>query len=316
MLFRSADIYRSEKLKWKLVSEHKETSLEEAVEGKVKENEIGPFYESTVKREVKIQKPSFDDMKESILSDFRLIRGIGEKTEEKLKEQERNDMRDLLEEGKYDDEVREIIEAVESRQLSPLCQRIEKWHQLSHPIWIDLLGMHDFEDILFFDIETMGLRYKPAFLIGVGRYSEPEFKVKQYLARDLKEEKAIIHQLLNELGSHDMLVSFNGRSFDLRFIRERMEMFDMEHSFDISHIDLLHVCRGRWKNDTSDHKLETLECEILGKEREEDVSSAMVPHFYKMYLEKDNPGPLIPIIEHNRDDIVSLGLLLDNLYEN
>ncbi|MFW6041116.1 MAG: ribonuclease H-like domain-containing protein [Thermoplasmatota archaeon] len=32
----------------------------------------------------------------------------------------------------------------------------------------------------------------------------------------------------------------------------------------------------------------------------------MVPHFYEIYLNKGNPGPLVPILEHNRKDIASL----------
>ena len=50
-------------------------------------------------------------------------------------------------------------------------------------------------------------------------------------------------------------------------------------------------------------------------ERHEDVPSGLVPDFYKTYLKTGNIGPLIPIIEHNRQDVVTLARLLSQLYQ-
>ena len=36
----------------------------------------------------------------------------------------------------------------------------------------------------------------------------------------------------------------------------------------------------------------------------------MVPEFYETYLHTGNPGPLVPIVEHNRKDVTSLAKLL------
>jgi hypothetical protein len=35
----------------------------------------------------------------------------------------------------------------------------------------------------------------------------------------------------------------------------------------------------------------------------------MVPEFYETYLTSGNPGPLVPIVTHNRQDLVSLARL-------
>jgi uncharacterized protein YprB with RNaseH-like and TPR domain len=35
----------------------------------------------------------------------------------------------------------------------------------------------------------------------------------------------------------------------------------------------------------------------------------MVPEFYETYLRTQNCGPLVPIVDHNRQDVVSLALL-------
>jgi hypothetical protein len=32
----------------------------------------------------------------------------------------------------------------------------------------------------------------------------------------------------------------------------------------------------------------------------------MVPEFYNLYRRTGNPGPLVPVVEHNRQDLISL----------
>ena len=41
----------------------------------------------------------------------------------------------------------------------------------------------------------------------------------------------------------------------------------------------------------------------------------MVPEFYETYLQSGNPGPLVPIVEHNREDVTSLAKLLFHFLE-
>jgi uncharacterized protein YprB with RNaseH-like and TPR domain len=41
----------------------------------------------------------------------------------------------------------------------------------------------------------------------------------------------------------------------------------------------------------------------------------MVPEFYETYLHTNNCGPLVPIIEHNKQDVVSLAMLFFRLLE-
>jgi uncharacterized protein YprB with RNaseH-like and TPR domain len=62
-------------------------------------------------------------------------------------------------------------------------------------------------------------------------------------------------------------------------------------------------------------RLTALEREILGVCREDDIPGQMVPEFYEAYLKSGNCGPLVPIIEHNRQDVVSLALLFFRLLE-
>jgi len=41
----------------------------------------------------------------------------------------------------------------------------------------------------------------------------------------------------------------------------------------------------------------------------------MVPSFYKTYNETGNIGPLIPIVEHNKEDVVTLARILSSLHQ-
>ena len=54
---------------------------------------------------------------------------------------------------------------------------------------------------------------------------------------------------------------------------------------------------------------------FLGIQREDDVPSALVPEFYESYMRTGNPGPLVPIVEHNRCDLLTLASLFSKLHE-
>lgn len=308
------NIYSSEKLKWNLLERYEGKNLEEVLAGDEIETEEGAVYRLEDRYDMPISLPDKSEASEALLSDLRLIRGIGEKREKKFKESGYDDLISLQDDERYRERCESAIREIETEDISSLQKRIERWHTMSHPNCYKLLGFVEPEDMIFFDIETMGLQFRPAFLTGVGKFENGSLKIKQYLARTLREERGVIRGLLDELEDGSFLVSFNGRSFDSRFILERMDLLGLEGSLDLPHLDLLHLSRDLWDEEVPNNRLVTLEKNILGKEREVELASAMVPNFYKMYLEKSNPGPLIPIIEHNRDDIVALALLLDEMY--
>jgi uncharacterized protein YprB with RNaseH-like and TPR domain len=79
------------------------------------------------------------------------------------------------------------------------------------------------------------------------------------------------------------------------------------------HFDLLHFSRRRWKDTLPSFRLSALEREIFGLHRENDIPGQMVPEFYEMYLRTGNCGPLVPIVEHNKQDVESLAQLFFHL---
>ena len=53
---------------------------------------------------------------------------------------------------------------------------------------------------------------------------------------------------------------------------------------------------------------------MFGLERQGDVPGQYIPDYYNTYLTEGNIGPLIPIIEHNKQDIISLASFLEKIY--
>src|SRR3990172_10451992 len=74
---------------------------------------------------------------------------------------------------------------------------------------------------LFLDLETCGFSGAPLFLIGLVRQDRGELVVDQLLARDYTEECAVLQHLWELLPNHQVLVTFNGKSFDWPFMVDR-----------------------------------------------------------------------------------------------
>jgi uncharacterized protein YprB with RNaseH-like and TPR domain len=138
--------------------------------------------------------------------------------------------------------------------------------------------------------------------------------VRQYLLRDIHEEQAALIAACDHLsGDRPALVTFNGKSFDLPYLQDRLAYYGMGGTSRVPHFDVLHFSRRRWRGQVPSLRLCVLEREIFGIHRHDDIPGQMVPEFYETYLNTKNCGPLVPIIEHNKQDVVSLALLFFRL---
>ena len=79
------------------------------------------------------------------------------------------------------------------------------------------------------------------------------------------------------------------------------------------HLDLIHPARRAWKLRLRDCSLGHIEESVLGVRRENDIPGAEVPERYFSFLKSGDMSLLEDIVEHNRQDIVSLGTLLVRL---
>jgi uncharacterized protein YprB with RNaseH-like and TPR domain len=104
-------------------------------------------------------------------------------------------------------------------------------------------------------------------------------------------------------------MTFNGKSFDLPFLRDRCRYHRLSFLEPANHIDLLHEARPVWRDVLPDCRLKTLESHVCGLWRGEDLDGGLVPRAYHQFVETGNPSDMVRILRHNRHDLVTLGRL-------
>ncbi len=165
----------------------------------------------------------------------------------------------------------------------------------------------------FLDTETTGLMGGSgtyAFLIGVGSIDAKGFRVRQFFMRDHGEERSQLRALTDYLSRFDVLITYNGKTFDQPLLETRYIMARAKHPFGrMEHLDLLFGARRLWKLRLENCRLSYLEHQILGVERHGDISGELIPHFYFEYVRTQRALSLVPIFHHNVMDIVTLACL-------
>ncbi len=168
------------------------------------------------------------------------------------------------------------------------------------------------EDLMLLDLETLGLGNAAVFLIGFMRLQGGQGTVEQLLAADYSEEAAIVESFAERLRSARVLVSFNGKSFDMPLLQGRAAMWHVELGAGRleHHLDILYECRRRWGRRLPDCRLQTLELRICGRRRTGDLPGAQVPAAYHAFVERGDARLLAPILRHNVLDLVTVAQIL------
>jgi hypothetical protein len=165
----------------------------------------------------------------------------------------------------------------------------------------------------FLDTETTGLLGVPAtyaFLIGVGRITKDGFRVRQFFMREYEEERSVLAALEEHLSEFDVVITYNGKSYDRPLLDARYRAMRWGSPFlRLRHFDLLHGARRLWKLRLESCRLIQLEQEILGFEREGDLPGELIPYVYFEYLRSHEARRLVPIFHHNAMDILTLACL-------
>ena len=165
----------------------------------------------------------------------------------------------------------------------------------------------------FLDTETTGLAGGSgtyAFLVGIGSIEAEGFRVRQFFLRDYGDEPSLLHSLTQYLQRFEVLVTYNGKTYDQPLLETRYTMCRTRHPFArMEHLDLLYGARRLYKLRLENCRLVSLENEILGVERHGDIPGEMIPYCYFEYLRTRRAFRLVPIFQHNVLDIVSLACL-------
>jgi hypothetical protein len=108
-----------------------------------------------------------------------------------------------------------------------------------------------------------------------------------------------------------MIVTFNGKSFDMPLLRTRFVMARMEPPATPPHLDLLHVARRVHRERPGlGCRLVTIERDVLGFVRHDDVESGEVSACYLHFLRTGDARALLGVIEHNAWDVVAMAALV------
>lgn len=300
------------RLKEALLAEFAGARLEELYDCSEVESEFGQtlYLESFIPQRLFL----FDRQRSYriLSSQLRLLYGIGPVVERELRERGYRTLEDLQEHPRFRPEAARLLRALRQRDLPHLKAKVERWFTASHPLTLALTGLADGK-LIFFDLESLGLFGRPLALLGLARPKGDGLLIEQYVIRSITEELAAIAATAEALGQAEALVTYNGRAFDVNYLEERLSYYGIYRRIERPNFDLLYHARRCFGDHLPDCRLETVERYVLRRERPFDVPSALVPDFYNTYLEERNIGPLVAIIEHNKQDLISLAALLSRL---
>jgi uncharacterized protein YprB with RNaseH-like and TPR domain len=172
--------------------------------------------------------------------------------------------------------------------------------------------------VVFFDLETTGLSGGAgtlAFLAGCGWFEGESFRVRQFFLSSPSGEQAMLRALGSIFDEASLLVTFNGRSFDVPLMETRWAFHRTDAASDgLPHFDMLPTSRRLWglREDAGEGamaagcRLSELERSILGFHRIGDVPGFEIPARYFHFLRTGDGAAIAGVLEHNRHDLVSL----------
>lgn len=173
------------------------------------------------------------------------------------------------------------------------------------------------EDLLFMDVESCGFSGAIIFLVGMMQYRDGQFHFEQYLARNYAEEPAILKAFCDRFAESKILVTYNGKAFDLTMIRDR----SVFHGFELPrhnrpHLDLLMEARRLWKGRLPNCKLQTLEKYLCGRNRVGDIPGCAIADAYHKFVDTADARQVRDIVHHNLLDLLTMGQLVSMFLTN
>ncbi len=166
------------------------------------------------------------------------------------------------------------------------------------------------EDLLFMDIESTGLGCSPLFLVGAMRWQGTSFEAHQYLARTYAEEAAVLALFSEQLAGKRLLITFNGKSFDVPYLRMRAAANSIAPIDTPAQLDLLHESRKIWKKELPDCKLQTLERRICRRTRTGDIPGHEIAQVYHDFVRTGDAARIKNVLSHNLLDLITLADIL------
>ena len=225
-------------LKEKLLMEYENKSLGDVMDCRTVSTSFGDVLKIT-----KREKIDFDiqdnNFKLQMNNNLKLLPKIGLKTEEKLKDKGYTTIESLKSHDKYGDEASKFIKNLDGMSFCEIIDVLDnnRYSKRCRDNILRSISLIDKENFKFMDIETKGLSNVPIILIGVAEIKGNEIVASQYFLRDYTEEANIIDAYLSHLDGDSVHVTFNGKTFDIPFIKNRCVYNRIDADLDLAHLD-------------------------------------------------------------------------------
>lgn len=176
------------------------------------------------------------------------------------------------------------------------------------------------DGVVFFDIETTGLSGGAGtlpLLVGCGWFEEKTFTVRQFFLSGPAGERALLSGLSEILDRASLLVTYNGRTFDVPVMETRWAYHRKENGAEgVPHFDMLPIARRLWggmrgREDEArvPCTLTSIERSVLRFHRVDDVPGLEIPSRYFQFLRTGDSTAIEGVLDHNRHDILSLAAI-------
>ena len=310
-----------------LIEQYRGKKLEELYQEnhQVIKNQMGEFLELIWQEDTFPCELNLYLTKKKLLYNLKTVHYIGEFIENRLKGRGIKTIKDLkFLNLRYWESANHILKLIERKDYENLIKN-------RYIDDLDVSFCFNLEDLLFLDIETLGLYDNAIIIVGIGFFRNKKYEIHLFFARSLEEEIAICEHLKNKiLPNFRSFVSYNGKRFDIPYIANRFLYYFDENPmisendtpYEINnskfhHIDLYYTCRRRFKGLFDRYTLTNIEEKLLNLRRQNELPSSMVPICYKKYQTDPNRyiGLIKECIEHNYYDVYSMPLILQKLLE-
>ncbi|NLK74626.1 MAG: ribonuclease H-like domain-containing protein [Clostridiales bacterium] len=150
-------------------------------------------------------------------------------------------------------------------------------------------ALYNLEKIVYFDIETTGLSANTSYLylIGCIYYKDSSYHLIQWFSEDIEEEELLLCEFFQFIKDFDILVNYNGNSFDIPYLIRKCNQYKVAYSFDqIEHLDIYKKILPYKKIFKLDnYKQKSIET-FLDIKREDTFSGGQLIEVYQSYLGK------------------------------
>lgn len=192
---------------------------------------------------------------------------------------------------------------------------IEK--EFIHPHTYPLSRLGDPNRLLFFDIETTGFSgdSDTVYLIGCTYCTGETWRLIQWFCDSLSAEADVLNAFFRFMTDFDVLIHFNGDTFDIPFLKKRCAKLGLPDRFgSCESVDIYKRIRP-WKKHLGLDSMKQKSIErFLGISREDVYSGGELIDVYHDYLGTRSEAALRLLLLHNEDDLKGMPALLPILF--